>query len=156
MGRQVCADYVKLERVESRNSAVTVKPIMVSKETADAQLATKRLDHTARYARQGRRFEHMEACVLADAWVEAGWKCTRDITNRQLRSDFLDISTEFELRGFDHFPSDRARAVVDAFTTATTKHVEERGAAAPEGEAEQREYLVAHYEEPEPTKYRPN
>jgi hypothetical protein len=65
--------------------------------------------------------------VLADAWLEAAWKCSRDITNRQLRSDFPDITSEFELRGLDHFPSDRAKRVVDAFTTATTNHSEEQG-----------------------------
>jgi hypothetical protein len=135
---------------------MTVKPIMASKEIADAQLASKRLDHTARYARQGRRFAHLGTGVLADAWLEAGQKCARDITNRQLRLDFLDMTSEFELRGLDHFPSDRAKAVVDAFTTATTTYIEEMGPTALEGETQQREYLAAHFKQPERTKNRPN
>jgi hypothetical protein len=133
-----------------------MKPIMVSKETADVQLASERLDHAARYARKGRRFAHVETGVLADAWVEAGWKCARDVGNMQLRSEFLDMTSEFELRGFDRFPSDRARAVVDAFTTATTKHIEQLGLPAAEDEAEQGEDLGLRFAELKQAKHRPN
>jgi hypothetical protein len=122
------------------------EPIKVTKEAVKAQIESESMDRAARYAQGGRRFAGLLVDVLAHAWAEAGWKCVRDITNRQLRSDFLDLASEFELRGYTRIPSDDAIAVLDAFVAASAKHAEERGALDPEGEAEHGEKLLVQFE----------
>ena len=108
------------------------EPIKVTKEAVKAQIESESMDRAARYAQGGRRFAGLLVDVLAHAWAEAGWN-VRDITNRQLRSDFLDLASEFELRGYTRIPSDDADSCVRRFCGSVREACRRAGSLRPRG-----------------------